>query len=52
MSRRARWLRRLSRALVVSLAVAAVVATAILINDLIRGEQVTDEAAAPRLRAR
>jgi hypothetical protein len=43
-SRRARWLRRLSRALVVSLAVVAVVATAVLINDLIRGEQVTDEA--------
>jgi hypothetical protein len=43
-SRRARWLRRLSRALVVVLAVVAVVATAVLINDLIRGEQVTDEA--------
>ena len=43
-SRRARWLRRLSRALVVLLAVVAVVSTAVLINDLIRGEQVTDEA--------
>ncbi len=43
-SRRARWLRRLSRALVVLLAVVAVVATAVLINALIRGEQVTNEA--------
>ena len=43
-STRARWLRRVSRALVVSLVVAAVVATALLINDLIRGEQVTEEA--------
>lgn len=42
--RRARWLRRLSIALVLVLAVAAVSSTAILIADLIRGAEVTESA--------
>lgn len=43
-SARAWWLRRLSIALVVSLAVVAVSSTAILIADLIRGAKVTESA--------
>lgn len=43
-SARAAWLRRLSIGLIVSLAVVAVVSTAILITDLIRGSRVTEEA--------
>ena len=41
---RARWLRRLSRALILIMAVAAVISTVILIADLIRGEAVTESA--------
>jgi len=41
---RARWLRRLSIGLILSLTVVAVVSTAILITDLIRGGEVTEEA--------
>jgi hypothetical protein len=44
-SRRARWLRRLSIALIVSLAVVAVLSTGILIADLISGGAVTESAA-------
>jgi hypothetical protein len=47
-SRRAKWLRRLSIALIVSLAVVAVLSTAILITDLITGARVT-QAASPLL---
>ncbi len=45
-TRRARWLRRLSIALIVSLAVVAVLFTGILIADLINGGPVTEEASA------
>ena len=41
---RARWLRRLSSTLILIMAVAAVIATVILIADLIRGEAVTESA--------
>ena len=41
---RARWLRRLSIVLVVSLAVVALSSTAVLISDLIRGASVADSA--------
>lgn len=44
MHRRARWLRRVSIALVFALAVAAFVSTAILIVDLIQGGKVTQSA--------
>jgi hypothetical protein len=47
-SRRHRWLRRVSIALIVSLTIIAVVATGILIADLINGGKVT-EAASPLL---
>jgi len=43
-SARGRWLRRLSIALVLSLTVVAVVSTAVLITDLIRGGKVTESA--------
>jgi hypothetical protein len=43
-SKRARWLRRLSIGLTVSLAVVAVLSTAILITDLIEGDRVTESA--------
>ena len=43
-TRRHRWLRRASIALVVSLAVVAVLSTGILIADLIRGSRVTESA--------
>ena len=41
---RARWLRRVASVLIVSLTVIALVATTVLITDLIRGAKVTDEA--------
>lgn len=41
---RARWLRRLAGVLILSLAAIALVATAILIADLVRGENVTESA--------
>jgi uncharacterized membrane protein len=44
-SRRHRLLRRLSIGLILALAVVAIVSTAVLINDLIRGGRVTEEAA-------
>jgi len=44
-SRRAKWLRRLSIALIVALVFGAVLSTGILINDLITGGQVTESAA-------
>jgi hypothetical protein len=40
----ARWLRRLASALIVSLAVVALIGTAILIADLVRGSAVTEKA--------
>lgn len=43
-TRRARWLRSLTSALIVSLAVVTLVGTAILIADLIRGSEVTEKA--------
>jgi len=43
-SARAHWLRRLSIALILALVVAAVLSTAILITDLIRGAKVTESA--------
>lgn len=43
-SRRARWLRRLSIALIISLTVVAVLSTGILIADLISGAEVTETA--------
>ena len=46
-TRRHRWLRRASIALVVSLAVVAVLSTGILIADLIRGSRVTESASPP-----
>jgi uncharacterized membrane protein len=45
-SGRARWLRRVAILLVCSLAVVAMVSTAVLVNDLIRGEKVTESASA------
>jgi hypothetical protein len=41
---RSRWLRRLSIVLILALTAAAVLSTGILINDLVRGEQVTNSA--------
>jgi len=43
-SGRARWLRLLSRTLILTLALAAVLSTGILITDLIEGSQVTESA--------
>lgn len=45
-TRRHRWLRRASMALVLSLAFVAVLSTGILVADLIRGSRVTESAAA------
>jgi len=44
-NRRARWLRVVASTLIVSLTVLALVATSLLIGDLIRGAKVTDQAA-------
>jgi hypothetical protein len=44
LSARGRWLRRLSIALILALALIAVLATAVLIRDLIRGAEVTESA--------
>ncbi len=41
---RARWLRRVANVLILSLAIVALVATSVLIADLIRGAKVTDSA--------
>jgi hypothetical protein len=41
---RARWLRRVASVLIVALAIVALVATAVLIADLIRGAEVTESA--------
>src|SRR5512132_1659461 len=46
LTKRARWLRRITSVLIVTLAVAALVSTAVLIADLVRGERVTDSASA------
>ena len=43
-SRRSAWLRRIAIVLVVSLVVAALVSTAVLVTDLIRGGKVTSSA--------
>lgn len=43
-TRRARWLRQVASALIVSLTLVALIATAVLISDLIQGAKVTNEA--------
>lgn len=42
--RRARWLRRLSIALILTLAAAAVASTAVLVTDLVEGDEITQSA--------
>jgi hypothetical protein len=43
---RAKWLRRMNSVLIITLAAAALVSTAVLVSDLVRGLRVTDSASA------
>ena len=44
LTQRAKWLRQVASVLIVTLAVAALVSTAVLITDIVRGERVTESA--------